>query len=60
MNFYIETSHIMISNEQGRCCSHVALMGVRGMFGVPEQRVRIIIHGELYFYYFLLFFLFCF
>lgn len=34
----------MISNEQGRCCSHVTLVGVRDIFGGPRQRVRITIY----------------
>lgn len=40
----------MISNEQGRCCGHVALVGVHYMFGESGERVRITI--QLYVTYF--------
>jgi len=45
MYVYIETLHIIISNEQGRCCNHVTLMGVHNMFGVTGSTVRITIHS---------------
>lgn len=38
----------MISNEQGRCGSHVTLVGIRSMFGVPGPTVRITISSLYY------------
>lgn len=34
----------MISNEQGRRCGHVTLVGIRDKLGVSRQRVRITIY----------------
>lgn len=41
----------MISNEQGRCCGHVAYVGIRDIFGVLRDTVRMKSLAIIYFAY---------